>query len=85
MYWEARRSMRFNLELRQIASDFRLEYLNSSDEVDNTIIPDDWRLEKVGFITNYLQAPILAFIIFSLVETLQEDRIYAYIYADKIF
>lgn len=45
--------MRFNFQLRQIANEFRLQYLNSSDEADNTIIPDDWKLEKVCFYTYF--------------------------------
>lgn len=47
LYWQARRSMRFNKELRKIAEDFRRRYLNSSDEMDDTSLPEDWRSEKV--------------------------------------
>lgn len=46
-YWTARRSMRYNSKLFEVANDFRLNYLNSNDFDDNTIKPDDWRLEKV--------------------------------------
>lgn len=46
VYWQARRSMRFNLELRKIAEEFRMNYLNSNDIDDNTVLPDDWRDEK---------------------------------------
>lgn len=48
LYWNARRSMRFNKDLKQIADDFRTKYLNSSDEKDMTQLPDDWRDEKVS-------------------------------------
>lgn len=46
-FWEARRSMRFSKDLRSIANEFREKYLNSTDECDNTHIPDDWTTEKV--------------------------------------
>lgn len=46
-YWKARRSMRFNKDLREIANDFRKKFLNSTDEQDRIVLPDDWRLEKV--------------------------------------
>lgn len=45
-YWECRRSMRFNKELIFIANEFRRQFLNSMDEKDGTILPDDWRNEK---------------------------------------
>lgn len=64
LYWQARRSMRFNTALRNIANDFRKQYLNSSDESDRTFLPDDWRDEKVklfqNFITSSKQLRILA-------------------------
>lgn len=47
IYWKARRSMRFNKELRQIASDYREKFLNSTDENDNTELPENWKNEKV--------------------------------------
>lgn len=47
VYWKARRSMRFNVKLREIASEFRRLYLNSTDEADNTVLMPDWRDEKV--------------------------------------
>lgn len=47
LYWQARRSMRFNLELRNIANEFRNLYLNSTDEYDNTVLATDWRSDKV--------------------------------------
>ncbi|KAL1512523.1 hypothetical protein ABEB36_002104 [Hypothenemus hampei] len=46
VYWKARRSMRFNVKLRQIAKEFRREFLNSTDSNDNTHLPIDWRDEK---------------------------------------
>ncbi|CAH0550446.1 unnamed protein product [Brassicogethes aeneus] len=46
IYWEARRSMRFNKELVKIANDFRKDFLNSTDLSDLTTIPVDWRDEK---------------------------------------
>lgn len=47
LYWKARRSMRFNKALRNIANKYRNKFLNSSDEWDNTYLPSDWRNEKV--------------------------------------
>ncbi|XP_053988042.1 GDP-fucose protein O-fucosyltransferase 2 isoform X1 [Hylaeus volcanicus] len=45
-YWRARRSMRYNSELYNIANKFRKEFLNSTDEDDNTKRPNDWTKEK---------------------------------------
>lgn len=42
LYWQARRSMRFNNDLKNVASDFRKKYLNSDDDNDNTNQPDSW-------------------------------------------
>lgn len=47
LYWQARRSMRFNKALCEIAKEFRKKYLNSSDEADGIYVPPDWRDEKV--------------------------------------
>lgn len=47
LYWRARRSMRFNTALRDIANEFRRKYLNSTDDLDGTFLPKDWRDEKV--------------------------------------
>lgn len=46
-YWKARRSMRYNSELYDIAKNYRKIYLNSTDENDNTDRPTDWTKEKV--------------------------------------
>lgn len=46
-YWNARRSMRYNLKLYAIATGFRKKYLNSNDIDDKTKKPEDWTLEKV--------------------------------------
>ncbi|XP_019753313.2 GDP-fucose protein O-fucosyltransferase 2 isoform X2 [Dendroctonus ponderosae] len=46
LYWKARRSMRFNRELRKVANDFRIMKLDSNDEDDLTTLPPDWRDEK---------------------------------------
>lgn len=46
-YWKARRSMRYNTELYQIANKFRKTYLKSSDVDDNTELPHDWTKETV--------------------------------------
>lgn len=46
IYWQARRSMRFNTHLREIANEYRKKYLNSSDENDNTFLALDWRYDK---------------------------------------
>lgn len=47
VYWKARRSMRFNKDLKNIAAEFRKSYLKSTDEDDHTILPDNWLNEKV--------------------------------------
>lgn len=49
LYWKARRSMRFNKELIDIANDFRKTYLDSTDEKDNTVLPSDWLNEEVFY------------------------------------
>lgn len=46
-YWTARRSMRYNSALYDVANDFREKYLGSNDKDDDTELPDDWRDEKV--------------------------------------
>lgn len=46
LYWQARRSMRFNNVLKQTAADFRKDYLNSNDVSDKTILPEKWTDEK---------------------------------------
>lgn len=45
-YWKARRSMRYNSDLYDIAKDYRKTFLNSTDEDDNTERPADWTKEK---------------------------------------
>lgn len=40
--------MRFNKQLKKIGADFRKIFLNSTDENDNTVLPEDWRDEKVN-------------------------------------
>ncbi|XP_012226759.1 GDP-fucose protein O-fucosyltransferase 2 [Linepithema humile] len=45
-YWEARRSMRYNSELYNIARNYRKTFLNSTDENDYTERPADWTKEK---------------------------------------
>ncbi|XP_052861148.1 GDP-fucose protein O-fucosyltransferase 2 [Anopheles cruzii] len=45
-YWEARRSMRFAKPLVAVANQFRLAYLNSSDEHDRTVRPARWTDER---------------------------------------
>ena len=47
LYWKARRSMRFATVLVKLAANFRMKYLNSTDETDGTVRPDDWMEEKV--------------------------------------
>ncbi|EZA49132.1 hypothetical protein DMN91_005200 [Ooceraea biroi] len=44
-YWRARRSMRYNSKLYDIAKDYRRTFLNSTDEDDNTKRPADWTEE----------------------------------------
>lgn len=46
-YWDVRRSMRFASALIKIGNKFRQEYLNSSDDADNTILTDDWQKMKI--------------------------------------
>lgn len=47
LYWECRRSMRFNSELVNFANKFRRKFLNSNNIDDNVNIPDDWRYETL--------------------------------------
>ena len=42
-YWKCRRSMVFSKQLREIADKFRADYLDSNDEKDKTVMPEDWR------------------------------------------
>lgn len=46
-YWMARRSMRYNFELYNIAENYRKMFLNSTNVNDNTERPADWTKEKV--------------------------------------
>ncbi|XP_067003331.1 GDP-fucose protein O-fucosyltransferase 2 [Anabrus simplex] len=46
LYWKARRSMRFAKHLVEVATDFRRNRLNSSDEADGVVRPTDWTKEK---------------------------------------
>lgn len=46
-FWRARRSMRYNSELYEIANNFRQRELNSNDVDDFTERPDNWQEEKV--------------------------------------
>jgi hypothetical protein len=39
--------MRFASVLVKLAANFRMKYLNSTDEKDGTVRPDDWMEEKV--------------------------------------
>lgn len=48
IYWEARRSMRFNGRLREFAGNFRKNHLNSTDEHDKTFLPENWQDERVN-------------------------------------
>ncbi|CAL2036393.1 unnamed protein product [Caenorhabditis brenneri] len=45
-YWKARRSMRYNKQLVEVADAFRDEYLDSDDENDKTELVSDWRKER---------------------------------------
>ncbi|XP_029663960.1 GDP-fucose protein O-fucosyltransferase 2 isoform X1 [Formica exsecta] len=45
-YWKARRSMRYNSELYNIAKNYRETFLNSTDENDNVDRPTDWTKEE---------------------------------------
>lgn len=46
-YWGARRSMRFAEPLVARANQLRRENLDSDDSKDGTMVPDDWREERV--------------------------------------
>lgn len=46
-YWDSRRSMVFAKHLREEASEFRREFLDSNDEKDNAHRPEDWRTPKI--------------------------------------
>lgn len=46
-YWRARRSMRFNNELYDLADEFRLQYHESTNSRDNTPRPLDWTKKTV--------------------------------------
>ncbi|XP_013395968.2 GDP-fucose protein O-fucosyltransferase 2 isoform X2 [Lingula anatina] len=41
-FWNARRSMRFSKQLRDIADKFREQELDSTDEKDRTVLLEDW-------------------------------------------
>ncbi|XP_056633675.1 GDP-fucose protein O-fucosyltransferase 2 isoform X1 [Diorhabda sublineata] len=45
-YWQARRSMRFNTDLKRISAEFRRNYLNSDDVNDKIVLPETWIKEK---------------------------------------
>lgn len=46
-YWMARRSMRFNSNLKEVANAFRSEDLNSTDTLDGIKRSSDWRDDTV--------------------------------------
>lgn len=46
LYWQARRSMRFNKDLKAIAANYRYKYLSSSDHSDGINHPTNWEDEK---------------------------------------
>jgi peptide-O-fucosyltransferase len=46
-YWMARRSMRFNKNLRAIGDAYRADFLGSTDEKDKVQRPEKWMDEKV--------------------------------------
>lgn len=46
VYWEARRSMRFNKALTQLAAEFRENFLNSTLDVEAVQRPMSWRAER---------------------------------------
>ncbi|XP_041700648.1 GDP-fucose protein O-fucosyltransferase 2 isoform X1 [Coregonus clupeaformis] len=41
-YWDTRRSMVFAKHLRLLGDEFRAKYLNSTDELDQTVYNEDW-------------------------------------------
>lgn len=47
-FWRARRSMRFNDNLMEVARQYRQRVFNATDETDRVQRPDDWQEEKVG-------------------------------------
>lgn len=46
-YWRARRSMRYNSELYNIANEYRRTFLNSTNDSDKTERPVNWMKEMV--------------------------------------
>lgn len=47
-YWRARRSMRFNKHLVEIANIYRKQKLNSTDSFDKIQQPSNWQAETVN-------------------------------------
>lgn len=45
-YWQCRRSMRFSQPLRELGDAFREDFLDSTDEADNTVLDEDWTKMK---------------------------------------
>lgn len=45
-FWQARRSMRFNQDLVDVANQYRELRFQSNDHVDRVQRPDNWQLEK---------------------------------------
>ncbi|CAF1595184.1 unnamed protein product [Rotaria magnacalcarata] len=45
-YWRARRSMRYAKQLVDLGNRFRVDYLNSTDLIDRTVLIDDWTKMK---------------------------------------
>ncbi|KAL3287773.1 hypothetical protein HHI36_002235 [Cryptolaemus montrouzieri] len=58
IYWSARRSLRYNREMRAVANAFRKSHLASSDEADNIYLPPRWQDEKPR--RNAIGGPYLA-------------------------
>ncbi|XP_045460852.1 GDP-fucose protein O-fucosyltransferase 2 [Harmonia axyridis] len=46
LYWTARRSLRYNKEMKIVANAFRERHLSSSNEADNIHLQDKWQDDK---------------------------------------
>ena len=73
-YWRARRSMRYNKQLYELASKFRKDFLNSEDAIDNTLRPDDWTMEKVIISNGKRQSTINNYIYEFLYDSREETQ-----------
>lgn len=50
--------MRFSKNLQKIAQDLRKKFLNSTDEQDNTVLPEKWEDEFVNILNLEAQSKL---------------------------